>query len=65
MKLFVRCPDRMVFEVDRETLEPKSVSCYDAYCYSDPRTDVEYMEQGIWAVRLNEIEDKKRQRRLS
>ena len=54
-KLLVCCPDRMVFEIDRETLEPKSISCYDAYCFSDPRSDVDYMALGTWQTLRNEM----------
>ena len=46
--LVVRCYDKMVFEVDRGTLEAKADSCYDAWCYLDPRTDVEYLEFQEW-----------------
>ena len=46
MKLIVRCPDRMVFEVDRKTLDPKRCSVYDAYCYTDPDKDVEEYKIG-------------------
>ena len=53
MKLIVRCPDRMVFEVDRKTLDPKRCSVYDAYCYTDPDKDVEYMEYSDWVVKRN------------
>jgi len=51
--LIVRCPDRMTFEVDRETLEPKSTGCYDAYCFTDPRRDVDYMGLDAWQIARN------------
>jgi hypothetical protein len=51
--LVVRCYDKMVFEVCRDTLEAKTVSHYDAWCYSDPRTDVEYLEFQEWTKLIN------------
>lgn len=48
--LFVRCVDRTVFEIDRRSLDPKSCSRYDAFCYSDPRQDVEYIEHSEWCL---------------
>ena len=51
MKTIVRCPDRMVFEVDPVTLKAKTCSYYDAYCYIDPRPDVLYIELDIWNMR--------------
>lgn len=52
--LFVRCEDGKVFEVKRDTLEPKSCGYYDAYCFTDPRLDVEYMSWSDWSLRRNE-----------
>lgn len=54
-KLKVRCVDRMVFEVNRETLEPKNTGCYDAYCFTDPETDVEYMSYSEWSLKHQDI----------
>lgn len=45
----------MVFEVFRGSLEPKSTGCYDAYCYTDPEPDVEYMEYSEWSLKRQEI----------
>jgi hypothetical protein len=55
VKLKVRSADRMVFEVSRESLEPKNTGCYDAYCYLDPEPDVEYMEFSEWSLKRQEI----------
>jgi len=50
--LYVRCSiDRTVAEIDRKTLDPKTCSSYDAYCYTDPLPDIEYIEYEEW-VRL-------------
>jgi hypothetical protein len=38
----------MVFEIDMLTLEAKTCSYYDAYCYSDPEPDVKYIEHSEW-----------------
>lgn len=51
--LYVRCVDRMVFRVDRKTLNAMNCSCYDAYCYSDPRSDVDYIEHSDWVIQRN------------
>lgn len=51
MKLLVRCQDKTVFEINRETLNPLSVGNYDAYCFSDPSPDAEYISHSEW-VRL-------------
>jgi hypothetical protein len=51
LKLKVRCLDRTVFEVNRDTLEAKSCGSYDPYCYSDPEKDVEYMEHSEWCLK--------------
>jgi hypothetical protein len=48
MKTKVRCSDRMVFEIDMLTLEAKTCSYYDAYCYIDPEPDVKYIEHSEW-----------------
>lgn len=48
MTTLVRCEDRMVFEIDPVTTEAKSCSHYDAYCFLDPRKDVEYMSYSDW-----------------
>lgn len=51
MKLLVRCEDRIVFEINRDTLNPLSTGCYDAHCFSDPLPGVEYISHSEW-VRL-------------
>lgn len=48
MKTFVRCDDKTVFEIDPVITEPLSTECYDAYCFSDPRTDVVYISYSDW-----------------
>ena len=54
--LFVRCDtDRMVFEVNRENFEAKSCSCYDAYCFKDPRPDVDYISYSEWLNKKSEL----------
>ena len=56
--LYVRCCiDRTVFEIDRKTLDPKSLGCssYDPYCYTNPLPDVEYIGYGEW-VRLRNLQ---------
>lgn len=44
----VRCLDRTVFPVNRNTLEAMSCGYYDAYCYTDPKKDVDYLEYTDW-----------------
>ena len=46
--LIVRCIDRRTFEVDRKTLDAKHTSVYDAYCFSDPSPDVDYISKWEW-----------------
>jgi len=46
--LVVRLPDRMCFKVKRSTGEPVSCSYYDAYCFTDPDTTVDYMSYAEW-----------------
>jgi hypothetical protein len=48
-----------VFEVDRETLDPKNTGSYDAYCFSDPEPDVEYMSHSEWSLKHQEMMMKK------
>lgn len=52
--LFVRCDDKTVFEINRQTLEAKTCSHYDAYCFSDPRKDVDYMSFSQWVTERNQ-----------
>ena len=51
--LLIRCEDRTVFEIDRQTLQPKTASYYDAYCFSDPRPDADYMPYTVWLSSKN------------
>lgn len=51
MRLLVVGEDRMCFEVDAETLDPKTCSCYDAYAFTDPRRDIERISIGEWQQR--------------
>jgi len=45
----------MVFEVTRDNYEPKTSSYYDAYCYSHPRRNVEYMDYFEWLKFTNDM----------
>ena len=47
-KLMVRCVDKMVFEINPTTLEPKTCSYYDAWCFSDPDKNVKYINHAEW-----------------
>ena len=59
MITLVRCgTDRTVFEIDPTTLDAKTCSYYDPYCYSDPRSDVTYIEYSKWVGMRNEQWDK-------
>ena len=58
VKTIVRCPDRMVFEIDPVTLNSKQTSRYDAYCFTDPLPDVKYISHGEWCRQLNKQWDK-------
>jgi len=50
MKTLVRCcVDKTVFEINPITTEALSCCTYDPWCYSDPRTDVIYMEYSEWS----------------
>ncbi len=51
MKTIVRCADKMVFQVNPQTLEALQCSRYDPYCYSDPEPGVQYMEHSEWCQR--------------
>ena len=62
--LYVRCVDRTVFPINRETLDPISCGCYDAYCYSDPRSDVDYMEHSEWCRERNKKWDREMRTKL-
>ncbi len=58
--LFIRTADKMVFQIDRNTLEAKTIALYDPYCYSDPRVDADYMEYDDWIRAVNEKWNKER-----
>lgn len=47
-QLMVRTNDKMVFKINRETLEAESISYYDAYCFSHPEYNVEYISMSKW-----------------
>jgi hypothetical protein len=47
-KLMVRCVNKMVFEIDSITLDPKTCAYYDAWCFSDPDKDVKYINHAEW-----------------
>jgi hypothetical protein len=51
--LLVRTDDKMVFQINRNTLEAKTIALYDPYCYSDPRVDADYMEYHDWIEAVN------------
>lgn len=48
MKTKVRCDNKMVFEINPDTLEAKTCSSYDPWCYSDPDPNVNYIEFHEW-----------------
>ena len=52
--LIVRCDNRMTFEVDRISLEARHCSRYDAYCFSDPESGVEYLSLHEWLLKRDE-----------
>jgi hypothetical protein len=52
-RVIVRCQDRTVFEIDPSTLEAKTCSYYDAYCFDDPLTDVQYVSYSDWLTKVN------------
>lgn len=47
-KLIVRGVNKMVFEIDPVTLEPKTCAYYDAWCFSDPEKYVKYINHAEW-----------------
>lgn len=57
MMTVVRCSDRMVFEIDPITFDAKHCSRYDAYCYTDPSPNVNYIEYSEWIVVVNKRRD--------
>ncbi len=54
MKILVRCEDRTVFPIDPTTLEALSTGYYDAYCYTDPEPNVNYISFSKWCTLRNE-----------
>jgi hypothetical protein len=58
-KLIVRCGDKMTFEVDRKELEAITLSIYDAYCFSNPDQNVDYIEYQDWLKSRNDIWQRK------
>ncbi len=64
MKLLVRCESKTVFEINRETLNPLSTGCYDAYCFSDPLPNVEYISHSEWVRLRNEQWDREMKSKL-
>jgi hypothetical protein len=48
VKTKVRCNTKMVFEIDPITLEAKTCSSYDPWCYSNLDPDVTYLELHEW-----------------
>lgn len=58
MKTYVRCPDKTVFEIDSETLNAKTTGFYDPYCYSNPLSDVIYIEHSEWVKLRNKQWDR-------
>lgn len=52
--MLVRCAtDKTVFQISPITFEPLSCSYYDPYCFTDPRTDVDYISYTEW-LRIRE-----------
>jgi hypothetical protein len=47
-KLIVRGVNKMVFEIDPVTLEPKTCAYYDAWCFSDPEKYVKSINHAEW-----------------
>ena len=47
-QLYVRCLDKMVFPINNKTLEPLRCSTYDAYCFSLPDDEREYIDLSDW-----------------
>ena len=58
MKTIVRCQDRMVFEVDPDTWEPKRYSSYDPWCFSHPEPSVKYISHDEWTLRNYKLNKK-------
>lgn len=52
-RILVVGDDRMCFEVDALTLDPRTTSRYDAYAFTDPRRDIERISCAEWNVRRN------------
>jgi hypothetical protein len=50
-KLIVRGVNKMVFEIDPVTLEPKTCAYYDAWCFSDPEKYVKYINHAEWRIK--------------
>lgn len=57
-RLIVRCIDRMIFEIDKDSLEAKHCSRYDAHCFNDPDSNIEYIEFTDWVKMRNAQWDK-------
>ena len=55
MKTLVRLESKHVFEVDSKTLESKTCSYYDPYCYTDPLHNVTYLEYRDWLNKNTEL----------
>jgi hypothetical protein len=49
---------KTVFEIDPVTLEPKTTSCYDPWCFSSPDPDVIYIGFYDWLERSRLIENR-------
>ncbi len=49
----------MTFEVDRKELEAITLSIYDAYCFSNPDQNVDYIEYQDWLKSRNDIWQRK------
>lgn len=50
-EITVRSNAKMTWRVDAVTLEALSTSCYDPWCYSDPKPGIVYMEESEWQLR--------------
>lgn len=56
-KHIVRCEDKMCFPINPITLDPVGVSCYDPWCFSDPKPDTIYHEFSYWSNKRTEKYD--------
>lgn len=58
MKVLVRCDDKTVFPINPDTLEALSTGYYDAYCFTDPESNVQYISYSEWTRLRNKQWDR-------